>query len=93
MRFRPPIAVSIVACLLLLAAVSPATGTELATQLRDLAGGFKVGSRLFTAEGPTLVRRLVARVLRAADMDDRCARWGITTTLGRAGIRRTPSAG
>jgi hypothetical protein len=38
-----------------------------------------------------LVRRLVSRLLRAADMDDRCARWGITTTLGRAGIRRTPS--
>jgi orotidine-5'-phosphate decarboxylase len=33
---------------------------ELAKQLRDLAGGFKVGSRLFTAEGPELVRRLVA---------------------------------
>jgi orotidine-5'-phosphate decarboxylase len=32
----------------------------LATQLRDLAGGFKVGSRLFTSEGPDLVRRLVA---------------------------------
>ena len=33
---------------------------ELATSLRDLAGGFKVGSRLFTAEGPDLVKRLVA---------------------------------
>jgi orotidine-5'-phosphate decarboxylase len=33
---------------------------ELAKQLRDLAGGFKVGSRLFTTEGPDLVRRLVA---------------------------------
>ncbi|MBM3819350.1 MAG: orotidine-5'-phosphate decarboxylase [Acidimicrobiia bacterium] len=32
---------------------------ELATSLRDLAGGFKVGSRLFTLEGPALVRRLV----------------------------------
>src|SRR5688500_5304189 len=31
----------------------------LATTLRDLAGGFKIGSRLFTLEGPTLVRRLV----------------------------------
>jgi len=38
---------------------SGASALELATQLRDLAGGFKVGSRLFTAEGPTLVRRLV----------------------------------
>jgi orotidine-5'-phosphate decarboxylase len=32
---------------------------ELATSLRDAAGGFKVGSRLFTLEGPALVRRLV----------------------------------
>jgi orotidine-5'-phosphate decarboxylase len=31
----------------------------LATSLRDLAGGFKIGSRLFTLEGPTLVRQLV----------------------------------
>jgi orotidine-5'-phosphate decarboxylase len=32
---------------------------ELATALQGVAGGFKVGSRLFTLEGPTLVRRLV----------------------------------
>lgn len=32
---------------------------ELATSLKDVAGGFKVGSRLFTREGPALVRRLV----------------------------------
>jgi orotidine-5'-phosphate decarboxylase len=31
----------------------------LASQLRHVAGGFKVGSRLFTLEGPPLVRRLV----------------------------------
>jgi orotidine-5'-phosphate decarboxylase len=31
---------------------------DLATELRDVAGGFKVGSRLFTSEGPTLVRSL-----------------------------------
>jgi orotidine-5'-phosphate decarboxylase len=32
---------------------------ELATALRGVAGGVKVGSRLFTLEGPPLVRRLV----------------------------------
>jgi orotidine-5'-phosphate decarboxylase len=38
---------------------SGARALELATGLRDLAGGFKIGSRLFTTEGPELVRRLV----------------------------------
>ena len=32
---------------------------NLVSALRDVAGGFKVGSRLFTLEGPALVRRLV----------------------------------
>jgi orotidine-5'-phosphate decarboxylase len=32
---------------------------QLAAALRGVAGGFKVGNRLFTAEGPALVRRLV----------------------------------
>jgi orotidine-5'-phosphate decarboxylase len=31
---------------------------DLARRLRDVAGGFKVGSRLFTLEGPALVRQL-----------------------------------
>ena len=46
----------------LLIALDVETGAralELATTLRDLAGGFKIGSRLFTLEGPALVRRLV----------------------------------
>jgi orotidine-5'-phosphate decarboxylase len=31
----------------------------IAKSLRDIAGGFKVGKRLFTLEGPALVRRLI----------------------------------
>ena len=46
----------------LLVALDVETGERalrLAADLRGLAGGVKVGSRLFTLEGPTLVRRLV----------------------------------
>ncbi|MBI3264225.1 MAG: orotidine-5'-phosphate decarboxylase [Acidobacteria bacterium] len=34
---------------------------ELADRLRGVAGAFKIGSRLFTAEGPSLVRQMVER--------------------------------
>lgn len=46
----------------LLVALDVASGEralELAEMLKDVAGGFKVGSRLFTLEGPSVVRRLV----------------------------------
>jgi len=34
---------------------------ELADQLRGVAGGYKIGKRLFTLEGPSIVRALVER--------------------------------
>lgn len=34
---------------------------ELADSLRGIAGGFKIGSRLFTSEGPAVVRALVEK--------------------------------
>ena len=40
---------------------SGARALELASELQGVAGGFKVGSRLFTLEGPRLVRQLVDR--------------------------------
>jgi orotidine-5'-phosphate decarboxylase len=40
---------------------SGARALPLADSLRGVAGGFKIGSRLFTAEGPGIVRALVER--------------------------------
>jgi len=51
----------------LLVALDVDTGAramELANSLRDMAGGFKIGSRLFTLEGPSLVRSLADAGLR-----------------------------
>ena len=38
---------------------SAAKAVALADSLRGIAGGFKIGSRLFTSEGPSIVRALV----------------------------------
>ncbi len=40
---------------------SAAKAVRLADQLRGIAGGFKIGSRLFTSEGPSIVRALVEK--------------------------------
>src|SRR5206468_13086100 len=40
---------------------TPAEAHGLADRLRGIVGGFKVGSRLFTSHGPSLVEELVAR--------------------------------
>ena len=40
---------------------SSARALALADSLRGVAGGFKIGSRLFTAEGPDIVRALTSR--------------------------------
>jgi hypothetical protein len=37
------------------------------------------------------LRRLTVRFLQAVDLDGRCARQGVTATLGRAGIRPPPT--
>ncbi len=40
---------------------SSAQALDLSDQLQGVAGGFKIGSRLFCAEGPPLVRRMVTQ--------------------------------
>ncbi len=39
---------------------TPSRALELVDQLRNVAGAFKIGSQLFTAAGPDIVRRVVA---------------------------------
>lgn len=38
-----------------------------------------------------IARRLTIRVFRLADLDARCARWGLTASLTRSGIGQPPS--
>jgi hypothetical protein len=38
-----------------------------------------------------VARRLTVRILRAADLDGRCGRWGLTATLSRSGVRQPPT--
>lgn len=38
-----------------------------------------------------ILRRLALRILRAVDLDGRSARWGLTPTLARTGMRQAPS--
>ena len=40
---------------------SSAKAIALADDLRGVVGGFKIGSRLFTSEGPSIVRALTSR--------------------------------
>ena len=48
----------------------------LAENLRGIAGGFKIGSRLFTVEGPSIVRALTERGDRVFLDFDATARQG-----------------
>ena len=38
-----------------------------------------------------IARRLTVRIFRLADLDARCARWGLTASLSRSGIGQLPS--
>jgi orotidine-5'-phosphate decarboxylase len=40
---------------------TPARALDLVSELREVAGAFKVGSQLFTATGPDIVRQIIAR--------------------------------
>lgn len=57
----------VVPCRPLLVALDVPSGAQalqLAEKLDGIAGGFKVGSQLFTAEGPSIVRALTDRGAR-----------------------------
>ena len=38
-----------------------------------------------------IVRRVTVRILRSADFDGRCRRWGLTASLARGGIKQPPT--
>lgn len=38
-----------------------------------------------------VVRRVTVRILRSADFDGRCRRWGLTASLARGGIKQPPT--
>ncbi|MCS6805335.1 MAG: orotidine-5'-phosphate decarboxylase [Blastocatellia bacterium] len=63
-----------------------ANACALVDQLRELVGWFKIGSQLFTAEGPELVRELVRRDVKVfLDLKFH----DIPSTVAKAGIEAT----
>jgi len=63
-----------------------AKALELVDQLKDLVGMFKIGSQLFTAEGPELVREIVRRETKVfLDLKFH----DIPSTVAKAGVEAT----